>query len=218
MELAQRAADDCRQRQARALGAPTRHAIFLALASAGSPVKVAALTQRFALNHNAIRQHLAKLLDAGLIVEESGPQAGRGRPARFYRLAPSADAWLTGGPYEQLALMLLRLHQSGGTPRQVGAEAGRQIRPHDADVDAAAVLELEMARRGFLPRRTQSEASLELILDRCPFAAAAAHDPDVICEMHRGLAEGIIEAVAGQPAVVEVVRRPPEWAGCRLKL
>lgn len=49
------------QEQARALGDPTRHAIFRNIAEAGGPVGVAELTEQLGLNHNAIRQHLAKL-------------------------------------------------------------------------------------------------------------------------------------------------------------
>ena len=50
------------QEQARALGDPTRHQIFRYIASAGRPVDVAELTAHLGLNHNAIRQHLAKLV------------------------------------------------------------------------------------------------------------------------------------------------------------
>ncbi|MDQ1500165.1 MAG: hypothetical protein QOI86_3505, partial [Actinomycetota bacterium] len=73
------------QRQAKALGDPTRHAIFRAVADAAGPIDVATLTARFELNHNAIRQHLAKLCAAGLVIEEVGPSTGRGRPRLQYR-------------------------------------------------------------------------------------------------------------------------------------
>ena len=53
------------QRQAKALGDPTRHAIFRAVTDAAGPIDVATLTARFELHHNAIRQHLAKLCAAG---------------------------------------------------------------------------------------------------------------------------------------------------------
>jgi len=62
------------QEQAR-LGDPTRHRIFRYVADAGRPVGVAELTARFELNHNAIRQHLAKLVDAGLVTEATAAAA-----------------------------------------------------------------------------------------------------------------------------------------------
>ena len=53
------------QEQARALGDPTRHGIFRYVADAQRPVDIAELTDYFGVNHNAIRQHLAKLVSAG---------------------------------------------------------------------------------------------------------------------------------------------------------
>ena len=57
------------QVQARALGDPTRHEIFRYLVDAGTDVDVAELTDHVGLNHNAVRQHLAKLVDADLVEE-----------------------------------------------------------------------------------------------------------------------------------------------------
>ena len=57
------------QQQARALGDPTRHRIFRYIADSDRPADVTEMTAHFGLNHNAIRQHLAKLVDAGLVVE-----------------------------------------------------------------------------------------------------------------------------------------------------
>ena len=55
------------QIQARALGDPTRHELFRYIADAARPVEVAELTEHLGLHHNAIRQHLAKLVEAGLV-------------------------------------------------------------------------------------------------------------------------------------------------------
>lgn len=79
------------QRQARALGDPTRYRIFRYVAEAGAPQGVAAITAQLGLNHNGIRQHLAKLCDAGLLVEEFAAPDGRGRPSLRYRLSPEGS-------------------------------------------------------------------------------------------------------------------------------
>lgn len=78
------------QRQARALGDPSRYRIFRYVAEAGRAVSVAEITAHVELHHNGVRQHLAKLCDAGLLVEEFSAPSGRGRPALQYRLDPSA--------------------------------------------------------------------------------------------------------------------------------
>lgn len=207
-------------RQAKALGDSTRHAIFRALADAPGPVDIATLTDRFALNHNAIRQHLAKLCAAGLVVEEVGPSSGPGRPRLQYRPAlVTGGDWGIPSPYEHLATMLVEALRSGRSPREVGAEAGRQLAatvPGSADpVDR---LETIAAQRGFEPRRVERRGSVDLVLESCPFQVTASLAPDIVCQLHLGLAEGIAEATGGSMEVTELVARDPRRAGCRLKL
>jgi predicted ArsR family transcriptional regulator len=181
---------------------------------------VATLTARFGLNHNAIRQHLAKLSDAGLVIEETAPPTGPGRRRLRYRPAPEVEgSWGTHGPYQQLSLMLLQLLQEGSSAREVGAETGRRLaRALPQTADPVDRLELNATRQGFAPRRVDRGSSVELILDRCPFQAAASAAPEVVCQLHRGLAEGIAKATAGQVEVIDLISRNPQRAGCRLKL
>lgn len=114
------------QQQARALGDPTRHGIFRYIADAERPVGVAELTTWFGLNHNAIRQHLAKLLDAGLVVETTVPNGGPGRPRLLYEIDPAAESrWGVLGPYERLSLLLTEIISTGDTPQEVGRRAAR---------------------------------------------------------------------------------------------
>ena len=79
------------QRQARALGDPTRYRIFRYVAEAGRPVSVAEITSHVELHHNGVRQHLAKLCDADLLIEEFSARAGPGRPALQYRIGPAGN-------------------------------------------------------------------------------------------------------------------------------
>ncbi len=207
-------------RQAKALGDPTRHAIFRAVADAPGPVDVATLTARFELNHNAIRQHLGKLCSAGLVVEEVGPSTGRGRPRLQYRpaLVTSGD-WGIPSPYEHLAVMLVEALRSGRSPRDVGFEAGRQLVGTVPGVaDPVECLEVLAAQRGFEPRRVERRGSVDLVLEHCPFQASATAAPDIVCQLHLGLAEGIAEAAGGTVEVAALVARDPRRAGCRLKL
>lgn len=81
------------QRQARALGDPTRYRIFRFVADAADPVSVAEITAHVDLHHNGVRQHLAKLCDAELLLEET-VRAGPGRPSLHYRLGPAGSRFL----------------------------------------------------------------------------------------------------------------------------
>ena len=80
------------QSPARALGDPTRHQLFRYIADADRPVDVAELTEHLGLHHNAIRQHLAKLVDAGLLSEDTIRRVGRGRPRLSYTVDTAAES------------------------------------------------------------------------------------------------------------------------------
>mgnify|MGYP001451517504 CR=1 FL=1 len=82
------------QSQARALGDPTRHGVFSYLVDADRPVDVAELTDPFGLNDNAIRQPLARLVDAGLVEGELmrvEPAGAQHRSSRVYAYAGLTD-------------------------------------------------------------------------------------------------------------------------------
>ncbi len=206
-------------RQGRALGDPTRFAIFRYLDESVTPVGVAELTTHFGLNHNAIRQHLAKLKAAGLVVEEVGVPDRPGRPPLRYRPAPEiALRWGGTSPYEDLSLLLLEV-AGGRPPREVGVEAGRRMaRSARRDVDPLSLLEAITRRQGFEPVRETADDRVELVLGRCPLAEAANVSPDVVCELHRGMAEGIAREAGDHVEVSGLVVRPARRAGCRLQV
>ena len=207
-------------RQEKALGDPTRHAVFRAVVDNDGPIDVATLTARFGLNHNAIRQHLNKLCAAGLVIEEVGPRSGPGRPRLQYRPALAANAdWGIPSPYEELSVMLVQVLASGRSPREVGVEAGRRMAAELPETaDPVDWIEINAVRQGFDPRRVERGCSVNLVLGRCPYEAPATAAPDVICELHLGLAEGIAQASGGRLEVKGLTARDPRRAGCRLML
>ena len=205
------------QEQARALGDPTRHAIFRVVVESATPVSVSELTGRFELNHNAVRQHLAKLVAAELLIEERAALTGPGRPRLVYSVAPGAESrWGVTGPYERLSVLLTEVIRSGDTPVEVGRRAGRRAAKQDAHSDQSTALLNVMARSGFEPTVQRHGDDVELVLHACPFANAALADPDIVCELHRGIAVGVAEAVGGI-AVDGLDRQDPRRAPCRLR-
>jgi predicted ArsR family transcriptional regulator len=207
--------------QARALADPTRYAIFCYVDEAAGPVGVAELTAHFGLNHNAIRQHLAQLRNAGLLAEEVRASSGPGRPALQYRPVPgAAERWDGASPYTRLAAMLVELLHGGGTPFEVGVAAGARLaREHGVKTDAVEIVEAVARQLGFEPRRVARRGgTVDIVLERCPFADTATQAPEIICELHRGLAHGIATTGAGPVALTGLVVKPPHRAGCRLQL
>lgn len=207
------------QVQARALGDPTRHRIFEYLLNADADIDVAELTAHFGLNHNAIRQHLAKLVDAGLVDESTATPRGRGRPRLQYRVDPGTDSrWGSVGPYERLAVLLTEIVRTGDTPEEVGRRAGRRLSlgALRSPSDPGATLLEQMARQGFAPSARRDGDGLEVTLEACPFTSAVLTDPDTICALHLGLARGVAESV-GNVVVEELIPKDPRRAHCRLR-
>jgi predicted ArsR family transcriptional regulator len=205
------------QQQARALGDPTRHAIFRYIADVATPVGVAELTDHLGLNHNAIRQHLAKLVDAALVVESTAVPVGRGRPRLEYQVDPRVDGrWGAIGPYERVAVLLAEVVRTGDAPVDVGRRAIGHLPPPTTGGDAVEALVDEMARQGFDPVLRRSGATVELILRSCPFTSAVLADPAAVCGLHLGLAQGVADAVGGL-VVDELVPHDPRRAHCRLR-
>jgi predicted ArsR family transcriptional regulator len=207
------------QQQAKALGDPTRHRIFRYIVDAGVDVDVAELTEHFGFNHNAIRQHLAKLVDAGLVLESSAPVTGRGRPKLIYRVSPSAESrWGVAGPYERLSWLLTEIVRSGDTPVEVGRRAIERQRLGTSTVgrDPIDALVAEMARNGFEPTVRRRGDQVDIVLGTCPFSSTAQIDPDTVCNLHLGMAYGVAELVDGL-VIDELVPRDPRQANCRLR-
>lgn len=203
------------QQQAKALGDPTRYEIFRFIDDSEVPVDVSMLTARFALNHNAIRQHLTKLVDAELVSEHRGPAAGRGRPRMLYRIDPGADSrWGLTGPYERLSLLLAEVVRTGDSPEVVGRRAGRkQERVLPSGGDPVEELTILMAQQGFEPAIDVDGDTVSATLQTCPFATAAIADPDTVCSLHLGMVEGIADRIDGI-TIDSFVRGEPNAAKC----
>lgn len=226
------------QAQAKALGDPTRHAIFTYLGDHDRPVRVAELADEFGVHPNAIRQHLTKLVQAELVSESTAAPVGRGRPPREYCVRPGSEPrWGTLGPYERLAQLLTEAVATGDAPEEVGHRAGMRegaaIAPDRSTspaLDAGTsersgsatqrtpieVFTLEMERQGFEPSLACNGEHFDITLGACPFTSAVLTDRDTVCQMHVGLANGVAESIGGIN-VSEFVIRDPRQARCLIR-
>ncbi|HPU38036.1 MAG TPA: helix-turn-helix domain-containing protein [Microthrixaceae bacterium] len=223
------------QEQARALGDPTRHAIFEYLVDHDRPVRVAELAEHFEVHPNAVRQHLAKLVDAELASEATAAPVGRGRPPLEYSVRPSSESrWGTLGPYERLAQLLTEVVATGDTPEEVGRRAGlregaaimgssvtgRAALPARAGSSTKRtpleVFTVEIERQGFEPSLTCHDEHFDVLLGACPFTSAVLTDRDTVCQMHVGLATGVAESIGGI-TIDEFVIRDPRRGRCHIR-
>lgn len=196
---------------------PTRQALFTVIREAPDPVGVAELSSRLGLNHTGVRRHLRRLREAGLVAMAPEPPSGRGRPPQSYCVSPGAiERWQSPSPHAALSGMLLSVLMGEGTPRDVGRAYGTRMAARIAADDPVAKVEGAARRMGFAPNREPGPAG-DIILNRCPFRDGARAAPHVVCELHRGMAEGVADAT-GTVRIEDLVVSRSKDGGCRLVL
>lgn len=193
--------------RAKAMAAPTRVAMVAYLRVSAKPLSVAALADAIGIHRTAVRRHLAVLADAGLVRSLPLPIEGRGRPRIGFTTIDESV------PYRELAGVLADAVRSGSTAREAGRTAGLRVAPSAAG--PIATLRDEAERLGF-DRQVRDRGSVhEVVLRTCPFADLATVQPDTVCELHVGLAEGIAQRAGG--VVVDGIRlADPHRGGCRI--
>lgn len=224
----------------KALGDNTRYAIYLELARSPAPRSTAEVAESLDLHPNTVRPHLERMRDVGLLALGTESRGDVGRPQHLYSLAPDAPSLgLEPRPMPLLARMLAQVAASVGVEAeeaaQVGREQGRQSVPSpvllaegtdDADYSddddeetlspCVEALAVELARLGFDPAVAGDGEAATVAFTHCPFAELAQAHPEIVCQLHRGMVEGFVEARGG--AVVEQFGTLLDRQPCRVEL
>ena len=186
----------------KALGDNTRYAIYLELARSARPLSTADIAEVLDLHVNTVRPHLERMREVGLLEVSTSSRGDVGRPQHRYSLAADAP-WLglEPSPLPMLAgAVLSAAHAAGLGPDEL-LDAGRDQGRCDADrwptdVDALAVLADEQARLGFDPTVVAMDGGEVMAFAHCPFRELAEQHPDLVCSLHRGLVEGLVDRFA----------------------
>lgn len=190
----------------KALGDNTRYAIYLELARSASPLSTAEIAESLDLHPNTVRPHLERMRDVGLLAVEAQSRGEVGRPQHRYSLAVDAPSLgLEPPPMPLLARMLLGVAAATGAGIEEATEAGRvQGRAAAAGYDTegdgetcVAALVDELVRLGFDPAVAEEGPGTTVAFTRCPFAELAEAHPEIVCNLHRGIVEGFVDAAGG---------------------
>lgn len=163
-----------------------------------APVRTLDAATDLGLHRNTVREHLDALVDVNLVERGTGPAAGRGRPAALY-WPTAADPGLLARDYAGLATALAgHLARTSADPerdaRAAGVEWGRELAEETGRVNGdrrQAVLDV-LARLGFAP---DDGAERGVALRRCPLLEAARRYPAVVCQVHLGIVEGLLQSM-----------------------
>jgi predicted ArsR family transcriptional regulator len=193
----------------KALGDNTRYAIYLELARSPLPLTTAEVAEVLGLHVNTVRPHLERMRDVGLLHVESEARGSVGRPQHRYSLAADAPSLgLEPSPFPALARILLAAAAAAGVDGDEVAEAGREQGRADAAgwvggsaggqaIDCLDALLLEQSRLGFDPALVTDDTGATLAFAHCPFRDLAEAHPELVCSLHRGLVEGVVEYFPG---------------------
>ncbi len=202
-----------------------RLAVLDVLASQPEPCSVSSVATALGQHPNTVREHLEGLVEAGLATSESAPAHGRGRPARLY--APVTESPTTSGAAEYAGLasaLAAQIARSSADPVGDALGAGRawgadlvedvELPARTSSAARQEVVSL-LDRLGFAPVPDDDAASVALT--RCPLLEAAYRNPEVVCAVHLGLAQGALERL-GAPAEGTSLLPFAEPGACRLHL
>lgn len=165
-----------------------------------APVRIADTAAGLDLHANTVREHLDALVDLGFVERVTEKPVGRGRPAAVYRPS-AADPAVAARDYAGLATALAgHLARTSADPetdaRAAGVEWGHELAAEaavDTDDPHRAVLDI-LARLGFGPDTTDPGATENgVALRHCPLLDAARRYPGVVCQVHLGIVEGLLE-------------------------
>jgi predicted ArsR family transcriptional regulator len=199
----------------------TRRRLFALLTELGGAASTGELAERLGLHPNGVRVHLQRMRDAGLVVRR--PVAGpRGRPRDEWTISRSARP---GGAaphaYQALARWLARAIPA--TPPRIaeveatGRDIGRELASPTASAPEA-IGDL-MTALGFQPDIDQpSPARLSCVLRNCPYRDSVRENQPVICGLHRGLMQGLLDRVAPAATLERFVPHDPDRAGCEVEI
>ena len=173
------------------------------LRAAGGPLGVQEVAGQAGLHPNTARFHLDALVEAGLASREPLPRETPGRPSMAYQVTDS-DGPTGRRRYRLLAEMLTSMiaevmPQPGDAAAEAGREWGRYLTEQPTPyqrLDAGEAIEkltAALAEIGFAPEAVAEGSGYRLRLHQCPFREVAERHQDVVCALHLGLMQGVLQ-------------------------
>jgi predicted ArsR family transcriptional regulator len=203
------------------LSQPTRARLFALLAELKRPAATEELARRLDLHPNGVRVHLLRLEQARLVARERR-RLPRGRPQDAWSIAPDArpggaapqayedlSRWLAGA----VAPSRARLREAA----TAGREIGRGLAPH-GPAPLAETMETALSALGFQPRVESGPEGLRCTLGNCPYREAVKQNQEIVCTLHRGITEGLLEVIDPEARLADFVPRDPDSAGCVIEV
>ncbi|WP_136053729.1 helix-turn-helix domain-containing protein [Microbacterium sp. K24] len=186
------------------------HLLFEAERAQGrAELTIGELCEATGLHANTVREHLQRLIEGGYVIPTIEHRTVRGRPRTLYRAATGAP-----GASSPVARDKAKAAARRGDlmRRMLPATASALSTPATYQLDA---LVEHLEESGFEP--VVDDARLTVDLSPCPHAAGRPEDRPMLCQVHLGLMQGVMNE-AGGPLVAECVQASADPADCTVQL
>jgi predicted ArsR family transcriptional regulator len=182
-----------------------RREVLRVLRIAPDPMAITAIAEVLGVHPNTVRFHLDTLVNDGRVEQVEPGRRGPGRPPLMFRAIREMDP---DGPrhYRVLAEILAMSLAAGRDTRAKALAAGRawgrrmkSPAPHGKAMGAKESIDHlvhVLDEFGFAPERRKSGEEQQIGLRHCPFLELAEARADVICPIHLGLMQGVLESAA----------------------
>ena len=200
----------------RALAGPSRVRVLEFLRERRAAATAGEVAVEVGLHPNTVRLHLDQLTDAGLVDRARESRRGPGRPRVLFTAVAEASPEPGDDGYRMLAGILAgELESTSARPGLVAAEAGRAWARTLAPAPASSAEPTEPTEPTVPTRAAEASGRLVAALDdlgfapvppdragdpielhRCPFQQVAAEHPEVVCGVHLGLIQRVLDDLA----------------------
>jgi predicted ArsR family transcriptional regulator len=211
-----------------ALASPTRLRLLDLLLAWPAPAHIDDLAAALDLHPSTVRGHLQQLCDAGFVRVTTDRNGRPGRPRVLY--GPTAKGRMgTAGclGYRTLAYVLTAyLDREARDPAATGERAGvawaGHLTGHEPDVRRSQAQALDRCGEilesvGFTTDLDTSGKEPIVLQRTCPFAGVVESHAEVVCGLHRGLLQGVLDGVGAHFEVGEL-RMATQGQACVVRL
>lgn len=191
--------------------ADSRWRVLQAIRASAAGCGVQSMAERTGLHPNTVRFHLDRLEADGLVRRQVRRGGEHGRPPLVYTAAAVPDSGNEHHNFGQLAKVLAQLI-TDTNPDPVGSaiDSGRAWglelvagSPHaPSQEDAVTTLVEILAQLDFAPEVSDEGDDMVVLQRHCPFLEVAQTHQGIVCSVHLGLMQGLLEGLEA-PVVAE---------------
>ncbi len=208
------------------ISVPRRRVLQAVLDLEGNQVTINQIAQHLGGHPNSARQHLDALTALNLLSIHDVQSDKPGRRPRGYTLTSLGRQTLGAGRVDEsreLAdVFASYLVATGSGPEQaqeIGRAWGTRRADEFADQHSAGALEAVVEVLdilGFDPSTIHTEKGDAVILRTCPLLDMAHGSPEFVCNIHRGLIDGVLRRIGAREGIELLPFSEPD--GCRMHL